>query len=167
MLMAFLRPRAFVSHGRRLHSDMAAAAVIIAVCVVVYAITFTFDTVPFALAAGMGAETFPRLVLWLIIGLALLLAWQARFRIDADRARVPPMVVYTGLTMPAFMAVNEVIGMLPASFLFLVGLGRLWGERRLLALVTSAALFCAAIWAVFVRGFGIRLPTGLLGSLWS
>jgi len=45
---------------------------------------------------------------------------------------------------------------------YLVGVGYLWGERRHWLLFLSAILLTAAIWAVFVKGFGIPLPKGLL-----
>jgi hypothetical protein len=50
--------------------------------------------------------------------------------------------------------------MLGAMFLFLVGLGWLWGERRAWVLAVSAVLLTASIWAVFVKGFGVQLPKG-------
>lgn len=58
------------------------------------------------------------------------------------------------------MALVPVAGMLPAMFVFLLALGYLWGERRHLLLVSSAVLLTAAIWGVFVKGFGVQLPKG-------
>ena len=37
----------------------------------------------------------------------------------------------------------------------------LWGERRYWLLVLTSALLTAAIWGVFVKGFGVQLPKGL------
>ena len=51
--------------------------------------------------------------------------------------------------------------MLPAMFVLLIGLGYLWGERRHWLLFMSAILLTAAIWGVFVKGFGVQLPKGL------
>ena len=39
----------------------------------------------------------------------------------------------------------------------------LWGERRHWLVVLVAAATTAALWAVFVRGFGIPLPKGVFG----
>ena len=72
------------------------------------------------------------------------------------------MVWYSGAALLLFMAIVPVIGMLPAMFVFLLALGYLWGERRHLVLVSSAVLLTAAIWGIFVKGFGVQLPKGLL-----
>jgi putative tricarboxylic transport membrane protein len=62
------------------------------------------------------------------------------------------------------MATAWLIGLLPAGFLAIVGFGRLWGERRWPLLAASAAFLCALIYLVFVKGFGIPLPRGLIGD---
>jgi putative tricarboxylic transport membrane protein len=152
---------------RRVHTDVPIGAVIVAFCALVFAATFGFETVPDAFAMGMGPEAFPRLVLVVMALLAVFLGWQAHARPAEARERVPPMVLYTGLALVAFVLLTDLVGMLGAGFLLVVGLGRLWGERRLVPLTASAALLCAAIWLVFVRIFGITLPAGLVGALWS
>ena len=96
-----------------------------------------------------------------------LIAWQARAKPPERGEPVPAMVIHTGLVLIGFMIANELVGMLPASFALMIGLGRLWGERRLMPLVASAAATVLVIWAVFVRGFGIPFPAGLLGDMWS
>jgi hypothetical protein len=45
-------------------------------------------------------------------------------------------------------------------FVFLLGLGYLWGERRAWLLVLISVLVMAAIWGVFVKGFAVQLPQG-------
>jgi hypothetical protein len=59
------------------------------------------------------------------------------------------------------MALVPLAGMLGAMFLFLLGLGTLWGERRAWLLVLIAASVMVVIWGVFVKGFAIQLPQGL------
>ena len=137
-----------------------AAAAVIAVAAVLFALTFGFEKMPLGLSGGFGAEAFPRLMLGVIAGLALLLA------VTAPAGERPPpiprMVYFTAAALLVFMALVPLAGMLGAMFAFLAGVGWLWGERRfwLLALVSGAVL--AAIWAVFVKGFAIPLPQGLL-----
>jgi hypothetical protein len=151
----------------RVHADIGAASAIGAICIAAYAATYDFESVPEGIAQGMGAEAFPRLVLLGILALCGLIAWRARAK-PAERAEpVPAMVLHTGLVLVGFMIANELVGMLPASFLFMIGLGRLWGERRLALLVASAGATMLAVWAVFARGFGIPFPAGLVGALWS
>lgn len=136
-----------------------AAAAVIAVAAVLFALTFGFEKMPEGLSGGFGAEAFPRLMLGVIGALAVLLA----IAVPAGErpAPIPRMVYFTGAALLAFMALVPLAGMLAAMLVFLLGVGYLWGERRLwlLALVSSALM--AAIWAVFVKGFAIPLPQGL------
>ena len=140
-------------------SNRVAAAAVIAIAVALFAATFWFEKMPEGITRGFGAELFPRMVLGTIIGLAVLLALTPAA--DAPLARIPPMVWYSGAALLAFMALVPVVGMLPAMFVFLVTTGILWSERRYLLLLITAALMTAAIWGVFVKGFGVQLPKGL------
>ena len=140
-------------------SSRAAAAAVIAIAAALFAATFWFEEMPEGITRGFGAELFPRMVLGTIIALALLLATTPAS--DAPLPRIPPMMWYSAATLLAFMALVRVAGMLPAMFVLLIGLGYLWGERRHWLLVVSAILLMAAVWGVFVRGFGVQLPKGL------
>ena len=141
-------------------SNRVAAAAVIAIAAALFAATFWFEEMPEGITRGFGAELFPRMVLGTIIGLAILLAL-TRASEDAPLSRIPPMVWYSGASLLAFMALVPVVGMLPAMFVFLVALGILWSERRYGLLLITAALMTAAIWGVFVKGFGVQLPKGL------
>lgn len=137
----------------------AAAAVVVAVAAALFAATFWFEQMPEGITRGFGAELFPRMVLGTIVALALLLALTPAS--DAPLPRIPPMMWYSGAALLAFMALVPVIGMLPAMFVFLISLGVLWGERRHWVLLLSASVLMAAVWGVFVKGFGVQLPRGL------
>jgi putative tricarboxylic transport membrane protein len=136
-----------------------AAAAVIAVAAVLFALTFGFEKLPAGLAGGFGAEAFPRLVLGVIAALAMLLFVAGPA--SEPQTRIPAMVYYTAGSLLAFMALVPVAGMLGAMFVFLLGLGYLWGERRAWLLLVVSAAVMAAIWGVFVRGFAIQLPQGL------
>ena len=141
-------------------SNRVAAVAILAIAAALFALTFGFEEMPEGITRGFGAEAFPRLVLGTIIALALvLLAGRAA---GEPQPPVPRMVYFTGAALLAFMALVPLAGMLPAMFLFLLGLGYLWGERRWWILLVASAVLMAVIWAVFVRGFGVQLPKGLL-----
>ena len=140
-------------------STRAAAAAVIAIAVALFAATFWFEQMPEGITRGFGAELFPRVVLGAIVALAMLLAIMPAS--SPPLPRIPPMVWYSGASLLAFMALVPVIGMLPAMFVFLVGVGWMWGERRRLLLLVSSVGLTLAIWAVFVKGFGIQLPKGL------
>ena len=143
-----------------MNSNRVAAAVIIAIAAALFAMTFGFEKLPEGITRGFGAEAFPRLVLGVIIALAAVLAFTSRE--TTALARIPAMVWYSGAGLLAFMALIPLAGMLAAMFVFLYGLGWLWGERRYWLLLSSSILLTAAIWGVFVKGFGVQLPKGLL-----
>jgi hypothetical protein len=136
-----------------------AAGVVVVIAGGLFALTFGFEKMPEGITRGFGAEAFPRLVLGTIIVLACLLAVPSPVS-EPAQPRIPKMVYFSAAALVAFMALIPVTGMLAAMFLFLVGLGRLWGERRHWVLLSSAILLTAAIWAVFVKGFGVSLPKG-------
>jgi hypothetical protein len=142
------------------NSNRVAATAVVAVAAALFAATFWFEQMPEGITRGFGAELFPRMVLATIVALALLLALTPAS--DTPLPRIPPMMWYSGASLLAFMALVPVIGMLPAMFVFLISLGILWGERRYWLLLLSATALMAAVWGVFVKGFGVQLPRGLL-----
>ena len=143
-----------------MNSHRVAAAATAAIAIVLFGLTFGFDPMPEGITRGFGAEVFPRLVLGMIVVLSVLLFLTSPGA--AGLERIPAMVYYSGAALLVFMAVVPLAGMLPAMFLFLLGLGWMWGERRSWMLALSAVVLMALIWAVFVRGFGVQLPKGLL-----
>jgi Tripartite tricarboxylate transporter TctB family len=147
-----------------LHEDVRIAIGIVAFCAAVLALTLTFDTVPAALTQGMGPALFPQLLLAVLVALAAVLAAMACGQPRDAREPIPPIVYATGAAMAAFMAAVWLAGMLAAMFIAFVGIGRLWGERRWPLLVASGGVLCAAIYVLFVRGFRIPLPSGVLGA---
>jgi putative tricarboxylic transport membrane protein len=139
-------------------TNRVASAAVIAAAAVLFALTFGFEQMPLGLSGGFGAEAFPRLVLGIVAALALLPAFVPSAEAQPP---VPRMVYFTGAALLGFMALVPLAGMLPAMFLFQLGLAYLWGERRHLLVFCIAALTTAILWAVFVRGFGIQLPKGV------
>lgn len=148
----------------RLHSDLAIALGIVAFCAVIYAVTTGFPRMPSMLAMGMGPEVFPRLLLAVLIVLAGVLALLARGKTDPAREPIPAMVYWTVLAMLAFMAVLWLTGMAFAMVAGFVGIGALWGERRWALLVVSGVILSASIYLLFVKGFGVPLPRGVVGD---
>jgi hypothetical protein len=150
--------------ARRLHTDVIVALAVLAFCAGVFALTFTFDTVPAALAVGMGPAAFPRLLLAVMALLALILAVTARGRAEEVREPVPPMVYWTAAAMIAFMGLLAIVGMVPAMIVAIVAMGAMWGERRWALLVASGVGLSLSIYGFFTKVFGIPLPRGLLGE---
>jgi hypothetical protein len=140
-------------------SSRAAAAAVIALALALFAATFWFEQMPEGITRGFGAELFPRMVLGTIVALAVLLAIMPAS--NPPLPRIPPMVWYSGASLLAFMALVPVVGMLPGMLVFLLAVGWLWGARRRWLLLSSSVLLTLAIWAVFVKGFGVQLPKGM------
>jgi putative tricarboxylic transport membrane protein len=148
----------------QVHTDVVIAGVILAACAVIWAITAGFEDVPAALLSGMGPAVFPRLVIGVIALLALWLAWSTRGRPDEVREPVHGLVYVTGAAVLAFMGVLKLFGMYAAIVFAVVGIGRLWGERRWWLLAAVAAGMIVAIHLTFAVAFGIPLPRGIAGA---
>ncbi len=144
------------------------AAVAIAGCIVAFALTFRFSTTtPAAMMSGMGAEFFPRLVIAVIVVLAVCIAFGIGNPPMEKPAPVPVSVWVTAGVLVAFVAAVELIGMWLASFVLVVGLGRMWGEKSYLKTGVAAVGLLAVIYLVFVRVLKGNFPGGLLAGLWS
>lgn len=142
-------------------TEFAIALVVAASAAAVFALTWTFPPTPPALMQGMDPAAYPRLICLVILALAALLVFNPAPPGDAQPA-LGPTFWLTILACPVFVLVTHVAGMLAAGLLFLIGVGWLWGERRPLMLLAVSAGTMVAIWLVFVRGFAIPLPRGLL-----
>lgn len=146
----------------RVHPDVVTGLVVIALCLAVWGLTLAFDDVPAAISTGMAPATFPQLVLGVIIVLACWLALTASSRCQPEIEAVHPTVYATAAAIGGVMAAMAVFGIHGAVGASIIGIGRLWGERRLLLLATIAVGMSLSLHFAFVRGFGIGLPRGLL-----
>ena len=156
------RPPAAGPELGRSVSDVATGLAIVVMALAVWAGTTSFDDVPAALTQGMGPAAFPRLVLGVIIVLALWLAATASRREPLEYEPVHPMVFATIGAVLGVICAMLLLGIHGAVLAACIGMGWLWGERRLLLLATIAVGISLAIHFAFVRGFGIGLPRGLL-----
>lgn len=147
-----------------IHADVIIAGVILACCAVVWAVTASFEEVPAALLSGMGPAVFPRLVIGVIAVLALWLALSSRGGLDPVREPVRGLVYVTGAAVLAFMGVLKLFGIYAAILFAVLGIGRLWGERRWWLLAVVAAGMIVAIHFAFVNAFRIPLPRGIAGA---
>ncbi|HEV7264304.1 MAG TPA: tripartite tricarboxylate transporter TctB family protein [Falsiroseomonas sp.] len=142
----------------------AIAAAVTAVAAAAFAGTFWFDPVPPGLP-GLGAVEFPRLVCLVVFGLAALLALKQGNPPSAEDA--PPVdrgawkVFFACLL---FLPALEVVGIWGAIPVFLIVAGRIWGEVGMRTLVLNALGLTLVLWLVFVKVFGLTLPTGWLGA---
>jgi hypothetical protein len=148
--------------------DLLVAAIALAACAVAFGLTFRFTTTtPAAMMSGMGAEFFPRLVIIVMAVLAACIGLGIGNPPSEAPAPIPRVVWITAAVLAAYVAGVELLGMWIASFILMVGLGRMWGETRWLRMALTAAGMLAAIWWVFVKFLKGSFPEGLIARLWS
>lgn len=144
------------------------AAVAITACAIAFGLTFRFTTTtPAAMMSGMGAEFFPRLVIAVMAVLAVCIAFGIGNPPMDKPAPIPVSVWLTIGVLVAYIAVVELIGMWLASFLLLVGLARMWGEKNFLKIGVAAFALLAVVYFLFVRVLKSNFPGGLISGLWS
>lgn len=141
-----------------------AALVCAAITAALFLVTFHFEQMPDSITQGFGAELFPRLVLGVILLLCVLLAMEPAGE-TAPAVPITPRLFATGAALVGYMGLLEIAGMLVSMLVFLFAVGWLWGERRIWLLLIASTTVTAAIWGLFVKGFGIPLPYGRLAAL--
>jgi hypothetical protein len=143
--------------------DLVVAGVALALCAVAFWLTFRFQaTAPAAMMEGMGAEFFPRLVIGVIAVLAICIALGFGNPEMAKPAPVAGVVWVTMAILAAYVALLPLGGMWLTSFVLMVGLGRMWGEKSWLKLSVASALLLGAIYFVFVKFLKGGFPAGAL-----
>ena len=146
--------------------DLVVAGVALAGCALAFGLTFRFSaTNAAAIMSGMGAEFFPRLVIAAIAILAVCIAVGFANPESATPPPVPGIVWITMGILAAYVALLQVGGMWLTSFVLMVGLGRLWGEKSWLKLALVSAIMLATIWFVFVKFLKGSFPAGMLAAL--
>jgi hypothetical protein len=149
-------------------TDALVAGVALATCAAAFALTYRFTaTTPAAIMSGMGAEFFPRLVIAVIALLAICILFGFGNPPMERPPPVPARVWVTAGVLLAFVGAVELLGMWAASFLLMVGLGRMWGEKNVVKLSAAAASLLAAIYFIFVRVLKGNFPEGIVARLWS
>lgn len=149
-------------------TDALVAGVALALCAAAFALTYRFSaTTPAAIMSGMGAEFFPRLVIAVIALLAICILFGVGNPPMERPPPVPARVLVSAGVLLAFVGAVELVGMWAASFVLMVGLGRMWGEKNLVKLSVAAASLLAVIYFVFVRVLKGNFPEGIVARLWS
>jgi putative tricarboxylic transport membrane protein len=142
-----------------------AAAAIAALCAVVAYLTTTFDRVPDILVQGMQPADFPLLLVGVILLLTLIMLVQCRSWRAATEKPLPPVVWRSVAAILGFIAVAAWVDLFLGFVLFSIGLGLIWGERRLVPLVIVSVVLAGSIFVVFGHVLQVRFPHGLLTDL--
>ncbi|MDH5537328.1 MAG: tripartite tricarboxylate transporter TctB family protein [Betaproteobacteria bacterium] len=151
-------------------TDLAVTAILLAICGWLYYLTTSFDAVSPLFAQDMPPERFPRMLLWVIGGLALGLPFEQRLRgakgkvLDKARATPARPIVYvtTAFLVAAVFGIPW-IGTFLVLIAICIGLPLLWGERRWKILVPYVLIFPAAVMVLFSYLLGVYFDPGAIG----
>lgn len=149
---------------------MVIAAVLLAGSAALYYETTRFDEVPAILAGAIAPEFFPRLLLWLIGLLALLMPVEHRFvpgaaeRLRKGReAPVHVMCIRTYVVLVLVVTAMPLVGMALSMVVASLALPLLWGERRWKYLVPFAIFFPTLLTVLFAKILEVYFDPGLIG----
>lgn len=152
-------------HRPRFHADYGVAIVVAGFCLAAWYVSTTFEEAAPALVQGIQPADFPRLILYVMLVLAAIIAFHAIGKEDPGRRHQPPVVWYTIAAVVGFAAVAEWVDILLAIALFYLVVSWLWGERNVLRLVGITVALPVAIYVVFGEVLEVRFPRGLITNL--
>ncbi len=151
-------------------TDTVIAALLLAGCAFLYWETTQFDAVPSFLGQNVLPEHFPRLVLYLIGALALIIPfehriWPERWRkIREDRSEPVPAITWATMGLLILVVLAEpYIGTMLSIATVSLAMPLLWGERRWHLLVPFALLFTLAVSFVFSEILRVHFEPGIFG----
>ena len=153
-------------------TDLILAAIILAVCGVLYYITSGFEKVPAQMSQNIPPEWFPRILLWIIAILTLIIPFEHRFHkkgkahLDKDRsARIKPISFYSALLLGCIVGLMPWLGTFLAMVLVCVLLPLLWGELRWKVILPFAVIFPGLVALLFTRVLGVFFEPGIWAKL--
>jgi len=155
-------------------TDLTLALIILGLCGALYYATTRFETVAPMFAQDVPPEFFPRLLIWTIVVLTLLLPFEHLFlarrqtNLDKDRSdAIRPNTLVTAVLLCAVVAAMPWLGTAPSMVVICLLMPRLWGETRLWVVVLFALLFPAAVTFVFSYLLKVHFEPGVFGLvLW-
>lgn len=151
-------------------TDLWLTLIILAVCGGLYYVTTGFDEVSQLLAQNLPPEWFPRLLIWTIVVLTLLLPIEHLFHargkkhLDEDRRhRIKPMAMVTAGLLTLVVASMQWLGTFLAMIFLCVALPILWGERRLKVVLPFAIIFPTVVALLFTQVLKVYFEPGIFG----
>jgi putative tricarboxylic transport membrane protein len=148
--------------------DLVVSLIVLAICFFLLYVTTTFEEVSNMLAQNIPPEFFPRLVLYFIALLALLLPFEhiAHARqggdIDSERSdRVQVLPYQTAGLLILLVIGMPYLGTLLTMFAVCVLLPLVWGERRWKMILGFAFVFPLTVAVVFNRVLLVYFEPGL------
>ncbi len=159
-------PSSSLIHG----VDLKLTLTILGVCAALYYVTTTFDEVSTLLTQNIPPEWFPRLLIWFIAILSLILPFEHRFLergkkgLDEGReSRIPIGAIVTAGLLILVVASIVVLGTFLSMVLVCAALPLLWGERRWKILIPYVILFPTLVALLFTKVLRVYFEPGLIG----
>lgn len=151
-------------------TDLWLTILILVICGWLYYVTTGFEEVSALLAQNIGPEWFPRLLIWTIAILSLMLPFEHLARaaetdsIDEDRSRrIKPISILTAILMLLVVGVVHMFGTFIGMIAVCVALPLLWGERRVKVLVPYVLIFPPAVALLFTKVLKVYFEAGAYG----
>lgn len=149
----------------RFPRDFWVGIVLLVFCAAAYWVTLDFKQAPAALAQNVQPATFPRLVIFVVAILSLLMMVVGFAEQEPRRSRPKAIMGITALMMVGFIFAFDILGLTAAVALFSLVMPVLWGAKPSLKLVAFAVAFPAAVYLVFDVGLDVYFPPGILSAL--
>ena len=131
---------------------------------------------PTKAADPLGPAAYPKLLALVIIFFGILhivVSYFRRFRLKEEEdtlqgrarlvgnLRIAGVVAVTGV----YVLLMEPLGYVASTFLYVLGLPVLVGERSARGLVVSTVVMTVILYVVFVRVLGVLVPEGIIGQM--
>ena len=162
-------PGAFLS-GWINKTDVVVAVLILAVCLIAWFHSATWDKPMAAFTFVMPPTLFPHMVLGFIVVLTLLLPLEQRLKgkagaeLDSDRRNpIKPITYITTVVAVSIAASMEWLGTIVTVVLITALLPLLWGERRWKYLIPFVIIFPAVVIVLFKVLFSVNFEPGVIG----
>ena len=151
-------------------TDLGLSIFILIGCGFLYWVTTGFEEVADLFAQDVPPEFFPRLLIWTIVVLALLMPFEHLFlkkkgtSLKKEREkRIKPMAFVTAALLCAVVASIQWLGTALSLVFVCFGLPILWGERRLAVLVPFAIVLPGVVTVLFSYILGVHFEPGIFG----
>jgi putative tricarboxylic transport membrane protein len=153
-------------------TDLTLAVAILAVCGILYYLTTRFEKVPEMMSQNIPPEWFPRLLIWVIALLTLVIPFEhlmhkkGKEHLDEARsASIKPISIYSAILLCLIVGLMPWLGTALSLVLVCVLLPVLWGERRIKVLVPFALLFPWVVTLLFTKVLGVYFEPGIWSKL--
>lgn len=164
--------RSYSAPSSLLHrTDLFLTLLLVAFCGFVWYETTQFEETSALFQDNIQPEFFPRIMVWTILLLALILPFEHRAiarrgdDIDSERSnRIQPMAYITFGVMASLLLLAPWLGTLLTIMSAAVVFPILWGERRYRLVIPYAILFPAAVTILFSKILQVYFEPGLLGE---